>query len=88
MSPPKIILTGILVQLSAVVSSILAPRVQRRLGYSNQKLLLVVVLAGEVIPIYACLGLILPWGGLRTEGEIYMTATYFGLVRDSAYDKR
>lgn len=80
MSPSKIILIGILVQLAAVFSSILAPRVQKRLGYSNQRLLLHIVLFAEAIPLYACLGLILPFGGLRTEGEMYVAATYFGLV--------
>jgi UMF1 family MFS transporter len=80
MSPSKIILIGILVQLAAVFSSILAPRVQKRLGYSNQRLLLHIVLFAEAIPLYACLGLVLPFGGLRTEGEMYVAATYFGLV--------
>ncbi|RSH95194.1 Autophagy- protein 22 [Saitozyma podzolica] len=80
MSPSKIILIGILVQLAAVFSSILAPRVQKRLGYSNQRLLLHIVLFAEAIPLYACLGLVLPFGGLRTEGEMYVAATYFGLL--------
>lgn len=84
MSPPKIILIGVLVQLSAVISSILAPRIQRRLALSNQRLLLWVVLLAEIIPIYACIGLILPFGGLRTEGEMYVAATWFGLVRASS----
>lgn len=80
MAPGKIILIGILVQLSAVVSSIVSPRLQQYLGYSNHRLLLALVLAGEVIPVYACLGLILPFGGLRTEGEMYVAAVWFGLV--------
>jgi UMF1 family MFS transporter len=80
MGPPKIILIGVLVQLAAVISSILAPRVQRHLGISNQKLLLCIVLLAEFIPLYACIGLILPFGGLRTEGEMYIAATWFGMV--------
>jgi UMF1 family MFS transporter len=80
MGPSKIILIGVLVQLAAVISSILAPRIQKKLLLSNQKLLLWVVLLAEIIPVYACLGLILPFGGLRTEGEMYVAATWFGLV--------
>ena len=80
MTPPKIILIGVLVQLAAVISSVLAPKVQKRLAISNQKLLLWVILLAEIIPIYACIGLILPFGGLRTEGEMYVAATWFGLV--------
>jgi hypothetical protein len=80
MSPSKIIIIGVLVQLAAVISSILAPKVQRRLAISNQRLLLWVILLAEIIPIYACIGLGLPFGGLRTEGEMYVAATWFGLV--------
>jgi hypothetical protein len=80
MSPSKIIIIGVLVQLAAVISSILAPKVQKRLSISNQRLLLWVILLAEIIPIYACIGLVLPFGGLRTEGEMYVAATWFGLV--------
>jgi UMF1 family MFS transporter len=80
MSPSKIIIIGVLVQLAAVISSILAPRIQKRLAISNQRLLLWVILLAEIIPIYACIGLILPFGGLRTEAEMYVAASWFGLV--------
>jgi len=80
MSPSKIIIIGVLVQLAAVISSILAPKVQKRSAISNQRLLLWVILLAEIIPIYACIGLILPFGGLRTEWEMYVAATWFGLV--------
>lgn len=80
MGPSKIILIGVLVQLAAVISSVLAPRIQERLGVSNQRLLLCIAVLAEIIPAYACIGLILPFGGLRTEGEMYVAATWFGLV--------
>jgi len=80
MNPSKIIIIGVLVQLAAVISSLLAPKLQKRLAISNQRLLLWVILLAEIIPIYACVGLILPFGGLRTEGEMYVAATWFGLV--------
>lgn len=80
MGPSKIILIGILVQLTAVISALLAPRLQARLGWSNLKYLTVTVLAGEILPLYTCVGLLLPFGGLRTEGEMYVAAAWFGLV--------
>lgn len=80
MPPFKVIFIGILVQLAAVFSSILAPRYQKRLGWTNLKVLLHIVLLAEIIPFYACLGLILPFGGLRTEWEMYIAATFFGMV--------
>ncbi|WVQ81138.1 hypothetical protein IAT38_003260 [Cryptococcus sp. DSM 104549] len=89
MSPPKIILVGILVQLAAVVSSMVVPKIQKRLSekagpggkpITNYKVLIAGVLAAAVIPVYTCLGLILPFGGLRTEGEMYVMAVYFGLI--------
>ena len=39
-----------------------------------------VVVLAQIIPVYACIGLLLPFGGLRTEGEMYVAATWFGLV--------
>ncbi|WRT69167.1 uncharacterized protein IL334_006151 [Kwoniella shivajii] len=90
MSASKIILIGILVQLSAVISSISIPKLQIRFSIkaeqnggkpiTNFKVLLYAVLAGALIPIYTCIGLILPFGGLRTEGEMYVLAIWFGLV--------
>ena len=73
-------LIGILTQISAVVSSILAPRLQRYLGYTNLRLLLALVCAAQVLPGYASLGLVIPFGGLRTEAEMYVAAMWFGLV--------
>jgi UMF1 family MFS transporter len=81
MSPSKIVIIGVLVQLTAVFSSIYAPYLQRRLNLSNLKLLIWVVILAQLVPLYACIGLVLPYGGLRTEGEMYVMATWFGLVR-------
>ncbi|WWC91101.1 uncharacterized protein L201_006042 [Kwoniella dendrophila CBS 6074] len=87
MSASKIILIGILVQLSAVISSILVPKLQHSLSSKNSnkpitnfKVLLYTVLAASLIPTYTCLGLILPFGGLRSEYEMYFLAIWFGLV--------
>lgn len=80
MSPTKVIILGLLVFLSAVGSSIVAPHIQRRLGTTNLGLLIRIVILSQIIPIYACIGLVLPFGGLRTEAEMYVAVTWFGLV--------
>ncbi|WVQ73604.1 hypothetical protein IAR50_003184 [Cryptococcus sp. DSM 104548] len=85
MSPPKIILVGILVQLAAVISSTLVPRLQHRLStpakpITNFNVLICCVLAATIIPTYTSLGLVFAVGGLRTEGEMYVLAIWFGLV--------
>jgi len=48
--------------------------------YSNIAVLLRVVVLALILPVYTCVGLALPFGGLRTEGEMYVAATWFGLV--------
>lgn len=80
MNAAKVIVIGLLMQLVAVGSSIYAPKFQRRFGLSNLKLLLYIVLAAQVLPLYACMGLVVPFGGLRTEAEMYVAAAWFGFV--------
>jgi len=80
MGPSKIIVIGVLVQLAAVFTSIYAPRLQKRLGHSNLRFLLWIVLLAQLLPLYTCIGLVLPFGGLRTEAEMYVAATWFGML--------
>ena len=80
MNPSKIIVIGLLVQFFAVVSSALAPRFQRKIGWSNLRLLVVIVILAQILPLYACLGLVIPYGGLRSAGEMYVAASWFGFV--------
>ncbi|WWC73003.1 uncharacterized protein I206_106967 [Kwoniella pini CBS 10737] len=85
MSASKVILMGILVQMAAVISSITVPKLQNHLSsldkpITNFKVLMYAVLAGGVIPLYTSIGLILPIGGLRSEGEMYILGVWFGLV--------
>lgn len=82
MSAPKVIVIGILVSVGACVSSIYTPRLQRHLGWPNLRLLVWVVFLAQLLPLYACVGLLLPFGGLRTEAEMYVAAVWFGLVSE------
>lgn len=84
MAPAKIIIIGILVQLSAVFSSLLTPRLQRQKSWSNMDTLFRIVILALILPVYTCFGLLLPFGGLRTSAEMYVAATWFGLVSDSS----
>ncbi|KAK6906127.1 hypothetical protein I203_100111 [Kwoniella mangroviensis CBS 8507] len=79
-SPSEIIFIGILVQFSAITSSITVPKLQHRLTKTNFNILFMAVLAGGLIPIYACVGLMLGLRVLSTKGEMYVLATWFGLV--------
>ncbi|WVQ63802.1 uncharacterized protein L199_001956 [Kwoniella botswanensis] len=79
-SPSEIIFIGILVQFAAITSSITVPKLQHRLTKTNLKILFMAVLAGGLIPICACVGLILGLRVLSTKGEMYVLATWFGLV--------
>ncbi|CAK9781701.1 MFS general substrate transporter [Cutaneotrichosporon oleaginosum] len=80
MSPAKVIIIGLVMQLVAVGSSIYAPRLQRKLGLSNLRLLVYIVIGAQALPLYACAGLIIPVGGLRTEAEMYVAAAWFGFL--------
>ncbi|KAL7421294.1 Autophagy protein 22 [Cryptotrichosporon argae] len=82
MSAPKIVALGLLVQLCAVASSALAPRLQARLGAgaSNMRVLVGAVALAQALPVYTCAGLVLPVGGLRTEAEMYVATAWFGIL--------
>jgi UMF1 family MFS transporter len=80
MSSTKIIVIGLLFQLAAMFGSSLAPRLQSRLGFSNIQVLTCVVILVQAIPLYISAGIFLPFGGLRTEIEVYVMVTGFGMV--------
>ena len=80
MPPSGIILIGVLVQLTAAISSVYAPRLQLQLGLTNAQFLLRIVLLAQLLPLYVCIGLLLPFGGLRSSGEMYVAAAWFGMV--------
>ena len=58
MSASSLILIGILTPTSGILGSLLWPRLQRRFGWSNQRVLVILVLLASVIPAYGCLGFI------------------------------
>jgi UMF1 family MFS transporter len=82
MPSSRVILIGILTQSTAILSALYTPRFQRRMGVSNLHMLIGCVFGVMLMCMYVLLGLIGQWkvGGLRTEGEMYACAVWFGIV--------
>lgn len=91
-----LIVVGLLVNAAGVLGALAWPKIQRRLGWSNKRILITLVCACSFIPLYGCLGflplfrsptanattlMVKPhFGGLTTPGEMYALAVYFGTV--------
>ncbi|KAJ4490643.1 autophagy-related protein 22-like protein [Lentinula aciculospora] len=84
MQPSALILIGMIVPLSGILGSLFWPRIQRRYGWSNQRILLILLVLASLVPAYGCLGFISVlqgrFGGLTTQGEMFGLAVYFGFV--------
>lgn len=83
MSPSSLIIIGILTPTSGILGSLLWPILQKRFGWSNLRVLVVLVLMASVVPVYGCLGFLVKsstsrFGGLTTPEEMYGLAVYFG----------
>jgi len=83
MPPSSLILIGILTPSSGILGALLWPVVQRRLGLSSLRVLVVLVAAASIIPLYGVIGLFAPRGaqwGLRVPAEMFVIAVYFGAL--------
>ncbi|KAF8631651.1 hypothetical protein AX17_005053 [Amanita inopinata Kibby_2008] len=85
MSPSALILIGIVTPTSGILGSLAWPALQKRFGWSNLRVLVILVLMASAIPAYGCLGFLVQgsgarFGGLTTPGEMYGLAVYFGSV--------
>ncbi|KNZ78914.1 Autophagy-related protein 22-2 [Termitomyces sp. J132] len=87
MRPSALILVGVLTPTSGILGSLAWPYIQRRYGWSNLKVIIILVLMASVIPAYGCLGFLsifqgksTRFGGLTTQGEMFALAVYFGSV--------
>jgi UMF1 family MFS transporter len=87
MSATALTLIGVIAPAAGIFGSLLWPRVQLRLGWSNLQALVALIALASFVPAYGCLGF-LPmlrnggwkFGGLTTPGEMYALAFYFGLL--------
>ncbi|KAI0370733.1 autophagy-type protein 22 [Pilatotrama ljubarskyi] len=87
MPPSSLILIGALTPTAGILGSLIWPIVQRRAGWSNLRVLVVLVVMASAIPAYGCLGFLpvfqkgsVKFGGLTTPAEMYVLAVYFGSV--------
>jgi UMF1 family MFS transporter len=85
MPPSSLVLIGAITPASGILGSLVFPALQRRFGWSNLFVLVLLVLLVSCIPAYGCLGF-LPFvrrmrvGGLTTPGEMFGLAVYFGFA--------
>ncbi|KAF8346332.1 autophagy-type protein 22 [Amanita rubescens] len=85
MPPSSLIIIGIFTPTAGILGSLMWPSLQKRFGWSNLRVLVVLVLMASVVPAYGCLGFLFKsstfqFGGLTTPGEMYVLAVYFGSV--------
>lgn len=82
MSPSILILVGVLTPTSGIIGSLGWPFLQRRFGWTNLQVLVLLVIMASLIPAYGCLGFFLQgrttFGGLTTQKEMFGLAIYFG----------
>ncbi|KAL1730204.1 autophagy-related protein 22-like protein [Schizophyllum commune] len=81
MPPSSLIIIGVLSPLSGIAGALVWPAIQRRLGWSNLRVLITLVVGVSLIPAYGCIGFAgMKVGGLTTPGEMYGLAVVFGSV--------
>jgi len=83
MPPSSLVLVGVLTPSAGILGALLWPAVQRRLGLSSLRVLVLLVVAASAIPLYGVIGLFAPHGarwGLRVPEEMFVLAVYFGAL--------
>ncbi len=82
MAPSALVIVGVLSPLSGILGSLVWPMLQRRLLWSNLKIVIVLVILCSLIPAYGCMGFVFQgrtkFGGLTSQGEMFGLAVYFG----------
>ena len=83
MPPSSLVLVGVLTPSAGILGALLWPPVQRRLGLTSLRVLVLLVVAASAIPLYGVIGLFAPHGarwGLRVPAEMFVLAVYFGAL--------
>ena len=83
MPPSSLILVGVLTPSAGILGALLWPILQRRLCLTSLRVLIILVVAASVIPLYGVIGLFAPRGaqwGLRVPAEMFVLAVYFGAL--------
>ena len=84
MPASSLILIGVVVPTFGIIGSLAWPRLQRRLGLGNLRVVMILVVLASLVPAYGCLGFLpvfqrIRFGGLNSPNEIYGLAVYFGM---------
>lgn len=83
MPPSSLIIVGALAPTAGILGSLVWPVIQRRMGWSNLRVLVTLLVLASLVPAYGCLGFLpvfrdtFKFGGLTTAGEMYALAVYF-----------
>ena len=81
MPPSSVVLVGVLTPSAGILGALLWPILQRRLSLTSLRVLILLIVAASVIPLYGVIGLFAPHGarwGLRVPAEMFVLAVYFG----------
>jgi MFS transporter, UMF1 family len=83
MTASSLVLVGVLTPSAGILGALLWPAVQRRLGLSSLRVLILLIVAASFVPLYGVIGLFAPHGarwGLRVPAEMFVLAVYFGAL--------
>ncbi|KAF8434287.1 autophagy-type protein 22 [Boletus edulis BED1] len=85
MDASSLVLIGAITPTAGILGSLFFPALQRRCGWSNLHVLVLLVVFVSCIPAYGCLGFVpfvrrMRVGGLTTPGEMFGLAVYFGFA--------
>ncbi|TIA94969.1 hypothetical protein E3P96_03960 [Wallemia ichthyophaga] len=85
MQSQQLLAITVLSPLAGALGSMSSPYLQKRLGWSNHRSLVALVLAGLLVPLYGLLGYLplvqqAPFGGFTTQAEMFVFAVYFGAI--------
>lgn len=94
MPATSLVLIGIISNIAGIGGSLVWPRIQRALGWSNLRVLVTQVCLASLLPAYGCLGFLpvfrngsIRFGGLTTPAEMYVLSVYFVRHRYVARDQ-
>ncbi|KAL5521944.1 ATG22 [Sanghuangporus sanghuang] len=76
----SLIIVGLLVNAAGVLGALVWPRIQRRVGWSNKRVLITLVCACSFIPLYGCLGFLPLFRShsANVNANTLVTAPHFG----------
>jgi len=85
MPASSLIIVGVMVPTFGIIGSLAWPHLQRRLGFGNLRMVMILVILASLVPAYGCLGFLpvfqrIGFGGLNSPNEIYGLAVYFGML--------